>query len=1164
MTTESDSRSNVQVGEWLVEAEVNQLTGPERAVHLEPRTTALLLELAAHAGRVRTRDELLEAVWGDAFVGEAALTHCIWELRKAFGDDARNPTFIQTVPRRGYRLVAAVSKPPTVAVRALVCWTVTAGSTAESARNFGTMGRGPASLPFVDDLLMACEGALVKVVVEDAEGAEPSVFGAGKVAFGLFQRPAWALRFALDLQRAVAGDKSPAAPLINGPVAKVGIHLGEIEVRSDLAAGSEATWRAVVGPATTLAADLGAMALGRQILVTRSIFDVARAGAEVILPEDRALSWLAHGDYALTGHEVPIEVFEVGVEGYSPLLAPTETTHARPVGIERTVLGWRPASGVVIPQRPHWELKRKLGEGGFGEVWLTEHVKTSDQRVFKFCVEVDRLRALQREVTLFRLLKESLGWRRDITRILDWNFDEAPYFLELEYVEGGSFADWAEIQGGLDSVPLAMRLEIVAQAGEALAAAHSIGVLHKDVKPGNILIAHGRGGAPRVLLTDFGIGQLADPGRLDEAGITALGLTESLTTETHSSGLGTRLFLAPELLEGKMASIQSDIYALGVMLYQSVVGRFGRAMGTGWQREIEDPLLRDEIARCVDVTPKRRPMSALEIAERLRSLEERRERLAAEEWQREEAERTRAALAKAQRRRKMLIAVAGVAVAVAAVVTVLTVLAMDARDTADRSRNQAERLVAFMLGDLRETLQGVGRLDAMGGTAEQVLAYYAAIDVDAMDDEALLRRADALRQVGEVQMRTGDLEHAAISFAEATAVAERLVARDATNASWQASRADSYHWLGDVRRHQGDLKGARDGFSAHLDIYQQLVADTPDQREWRLELVYGNGNLAAVLAALGERDRALEHLRERLSILNRLLSEQPGDRTLQMALASSYHRIGAVLERQGDLGGALEHYEVDHSIMLELATADPSDARIQDRLATSAGYVGFVHWLAGDPALALPSFEMEATLVERLCGIDPDNKGWQRNLAIAKSKVGSALLAVGGPTAALTHFRAAREIVERLLTTDPTRVGWQRDLAGQRVLIASALLAGGGTSAALEELEPAREALRGILAAKADDRWASRYLTMVEVVRGEALERSAEPTRARLAWEAAVATIEPLARHSDEVQDLDPWTRALIGLGRNQEAQPILDRLRSRGYRAPDFVAFCRRFETVI
>ena len=125
--------------------------------------------------------------------------------------------------------------------------------------------------------------------------------------------------------------------------------------------------------------------------------------------------------------------------------------------------------------------------------------------------------------------------RDDIARILDWSFDAAPYFIESEYSESGNLEQWSEAQGGLAEIPLATRLDLCAQIADALAAAHSVGVLHKDVKPSNVLIV-GSAEQPRGLLTDFGIGEVADSQQLFESGITVLGMNETETLESTGWG----------------------------------------------------------------------------------------------------------------------------------------------------------------------------------------------------------------------------------------------------------------------------------------------------------------------------------------------------------------------------------------------------------------------------------------------------------------------------------------------------------------------------------------------------------------------------------------------------------------------------------------------------
>ncbi|MCH8332489.1 protein kinase, partial [Candidatus Sumerlaeota bacterium] len=351
--------------------------------------------------------------------------------------------------------------------------------------------------------VIAQHDALFRRCLEEHGGHERDNAGDGFLAD--FDVPSGAIRCALAFIEGLGKIDSPK-PL----KARVGAHMGET-VRL---AGEDSSQGAgkLVGLALDTAARVMNLARGSQILITRAIFDSARQQIKTS-PSGAPIQWLAHGSYIFKGIGEPLEIFEVGIERLSPLSPPTDSDKAsRAVAEgEELILGWRPGAGLNLPNRPHWQIEEKLGMGGFGEIWLVRHQKTNEKRAFKFCFQADRLRGLKREVTLFRLMRETLGNREDITRILDWQFDEAPYFIEAEYTEGGDLLAWAEAQGGIANVSLRTRLKLVAEIAEALAAAHSVGVLHKDLKPSNILIAQTKD-APRAQLTDFGIGLLTDPG----------------------------------------------------------------------------------------------------------------------------------------------------------------------------------------------------------------------------------------------------------------------------------------------------------------------------------------------------------------------------------------------------------------------------------------------------------------------------------------------------------------------------------------------------------------------------------------------------------------------------------------------------------------------------
>ena len=1142
----------LRIADWLLEPELNQLSGPADTVHLEPRTTAVLLELAAHPGEVRSRDDLLQAVWGDAFVGEAVLTHSIWELRKAFGDDAKNPRFIQTVPRRGYRLVAPVLEQGGAVVKTLMV-TDLAGST----RLVERLGDERSAL-----LFERCDRLTRDLLAEHGGQEIDKMFhwppsGGTDGYLALFERPVEAVRFALAYHRGLAETSATAGVEV---ASRVGIHLGEVVLRQkpehDVTLGAKRL--EVEGLAKPLTARLMSVATGGQTLLTRGAFDVARRAAEESLPDAESLRWLAHGGYLFQGVEEAVEVFEVGREGLAPLAAPPDSKKVRRLLADGTILGWRPAPGLEIPQRPNWTLERKLGEGGFGEVWLTRHRKTGSRQVFKFCVDRELLRSLQREVTVFRLLKQTLGDRRDITRILDWNFDEAPYFLEIEHSESGGLGDWAESRGGLDQVPLATRLEIVAQAAEALAAAHSVGVLHKDVKPGNILISPGRGGQPQAKLTDFGIGRIIDKSRLADADISWHGMTRTLDTE-HGASSGTRLYMAPEVLEGKAATIQADVYALGVVLYQMVLGELDRAVAPGWRRNVDDELLAEDIASCVDLAPERRLASAHELAERLRGLDDRRERRAAERREREQAEADRRALEHAGRRRKILGAVAAAAVLVLVVVSILAVLANEARREAQFQRQQAEELINFMLGDLRQTLETVGRLDAMGGTNEKVLSYFRARSSEEVSGESLAKYAEALRQVGDVRMKQGELDAAGEVFREAAELARRLVERAPGDGALRAGLADSHFWIGYVLYLQGNLDRAEAEFETHRAIYDELVATDPTRSDWHLELALGHTNLAAIFQARGESGKALEYQQRRLEIVSELAASDPTHTEWRSRLATAHNRVGALLADQGDLRGSLKEHRIDLEIMQGLVAQEPGNTPWLQRLTNSHAYVGLMLWLLGDTEAALVHYRTEVAGLEELLAIEPANTAWLADIGRGHRRIARALRSLGNLEEDLQHARDSLEIFQALEAQDPKLARRRGDVAEGRQLIGDLLAIRGDYGAALEETRAAMSVLEELAEAQPDDREAHRRLSEGYALMGTILNAKEEREAARAAWQSSAAAVEPFARASSDPEFLAPWARGLIQLGRFEEARPIVARLQEQGYGVREFLDLCRR-----
>ena len=107
----------LRLGDWIVQPNVNLLSSNGRTVALEPKVMEVLVRLALHAGEVVSHDQLMKSVWPDTFVTQDSLKRCIFVLRKTLGDDATHPHIIETIRKRGYRVVAPVRRHPTTGTK---------------------------------------------------------------------------------------------------------------------------------------------------------------------------------------------------------------------------------------------------------------------------------------------------------------------------------------------------------------------------------------------------------------------------------------------------------------------------------------------------------------------------------------------------------------------------------------------------------------------------------------------------------------------------------------------------------------------------------------------------------------------------------------------------------------------------------------------------------------------------------------------------------------------------------------------------------------------------------------------------------------------------------------------------------------------------------------
>jgi serine/threonine-protein kinase len=240
-----------------------------------------------------------------------------------------------------------------------------------------------------------------------------------------------------------------------------------------------------------------------------------------------------------------------------------------------------------------------VGRGGMGEVYRASDLTLNQPVALKFLPQAaagrpDLLERFRGEVRIARQVSHP-----NVCRIYDIGEVDGSAFISMEYVDG---EDLGGLLRRIGRLPSDKAIEIARKLCAGLAAAHAKGVLHRDLKPANIMI-DGRG---QVLIMDFGLAAVAN---------------QVAGAEVRS---GTPAYMAPEQLTGKAVTEQSDIYALGLILFEIFTGK--RAFTTkdrttipsaaGASRDV-DPVIDRAIARCLDPVPSKRPSSALALARML-------------------------------------------------------------------------------------------------------------------------------------------------------------------------------------------------------------------------------------------------------------------------------------------------------------------------------------------------------------------------------------------------------------------------------------------------------------------------------------------------------------------------------------------------------------------
>jgi eukaryotic-like serine/threonine-protein kinase len=713
--------------------------------------------------------------------------------------------------------------------------------------------------------------------------------------------------------------------------------------------------------------------------------------------------------------------------------------HARDEGIMEgpavvTAPGWleEESPSVVGRRFGPYVAVRELARGGMGAVYLAQRVDGAfEQRValklIKRGMDSDQV------VARFRAERQILASLEhpNIARLLDGGAsDEGQPFLVMEYIDGQRIDEFTRER----RLPVAERLRLWLQVCGAVSYAHQHLVVHRDIKPANVLVT--ADGTPKLL--DFGIARLLDP------------TAEAVSTMTELRML-TPEYASPEQIEGRHATTVSDVYSLGVVLYELLTER------SPYRPRSRAP---GDIAEAIRTTEPVRPSAAVSGADAslgrrlrgdldtilltaLRKEPERRypsvEQLAGDVRRHLEGLPVRARpdtfgyrAGKFVRRNRAGVAAAALVLLALIAGTVTTAWqarqARAAQARAEHRFNDVRALAHAVLFDYHDAIKDLpGSTPVRERLVRDALSYLDTLARESHGDRSLQRElAAAYERVGDVQGgnlsgNLGDTKGALESYDKAERILETLFAADSSDGKTRRDLARTAVARGTLLFDVGDVAGSLALARRAEEVLRPLAGDSVDAG-LRLALGAADDLLGVLLLETGDPRAAAE--RHRIAI-RRMEAAPPAEQAapaFRRALSVSHQHLGDAIAQLGDLAGTLQSYQRARAIRVALVAEFPDNTDYQRLLGTVDFWIGGVLAEMGRYEEALVKYRTGLASDSAQAIRDPRNAATRAGMAFSLARVGDMLLKLGKPREALATYLESRTIRVGELRKDSTNL----------------------------------------------------------------------------------------------------------------------------------------------
>lgn len=503
----------------------------------------------------------------------------------------------------------------------------------------------------------------------------------------------------------------------------------------------------------------------------------------------------------------------------------------------------------------------------------------------------------------------------------------------------------------------------------------------------------------------------------------------------------------------------------------------------------------------------------------------------------------------AQRQARFWSIVAAGAVFIAVLTIGLAVYALNAKRESEIRRSQAENLIGFMLGDLRERLEPIGKLEILDSIGDQAMNYFATLGDRGTPNE-LRERGKALHQIGEVRKSKGDLKAALLAFEESLKQMQALHEADPENNDNLFELGQAEFWVGYVAWERGDLKLAEKALKNYMQYSRELLRRDPGNSAYNMELSYAYSNLGSLARARGNTRAALDNFILSRDINAEELKKTPEDIELAYSLAEAWSWIGSSKMDLGDLTGSDEAFAEIAKLLRPIYLKD-ENARATFTYASNLTFQTDAKLYLGDIDSAKRLNAESLGILSMLTEKDPNNADWQQVLFKAELLRLSMI-----PRGAWTNGHDAEldGLVVRanaLVAKDPSSTKNKILASGMYREKALRKLQNGKTKEAIVSAETSRDLIAGLLEESDKSPLLVAESAKSTLILGSAQMADGQASLAKNTW-AETATL--LDGQTIRIFDFSPLRRLLaMNLGEAEKAMVMESELSKAAYKDPRY-----------